>query len=95
MSKYQFFVQPNTHRQQFTFLNPDSETFLQEKQQLIAQGFEVEDDYIYAATEQEAVEKFKSNYIYALEEYNAANPISAFALSLSKLCIDVFKRKRN
>ncbi|WP_299018155.1 hypothetical protein [uncultured Photobacterium sp.] len=93
--KFQFFVKPNTNRQAFTFLCPESETFLNEKKQLLEQGFQVEGDYIYAETEKEAIEKFKSNYVYALEEYNAANPITALVMSLTNLVMSVFKRNKN
>lgn len=92
MAKYQFFVLPNTDRRQFTFLDSASETFLREKEQLIAQGFEVEDDLIYAGNEKEAVEKFKSNYITALEDYNASHPETALASTVIELFRSAKKR---
>lgn len=96
MAKYQFFCKPNTNRKEFTFLNPTSDTFPREKEQLLAQGFEVEDDYIYADSEPEAIEKFKSNFIYATEEYAASNPESAFIIFLKESLhsiIKAFKKK--
>jgi len=96
MSKYQFFCKPNTNRKEFTFLNSASDTFLQEKEQLLVQGFEVEDDYIYAETESEAIDKFKSNYLYAIEEYTVSNPASGVFYQLNQLIKFVFNifRKR-
>ncbi|MGF1701490.1 hypothetical protein L4D09_14420 [Photobacterium makurazakiensis] len=96
MEKFQFFCKPNTGRKQFTFLNPSSDSFLQEKEQLLSEGFEVEDDYIYAKTESEAVEKFKSNYIYATEEYVASHPESGLFIFLKEslfTLIKVFRKK--
>ncbi|GAB3515517.1 hypothetical protein [Photobacterium alginatilyticum] len=92
MAKYQFFVLPNTDRRQFTFLDSASETFLREKEQLIAQGFDVEDDLIYAGNEKEAVEKFKSNYISALEDYNASHPETTLASTIIELFRSAMKR---
>ncbi|CZF79048.1 hypothetical protein GCE9029_01225 [Grimontia celer] len=80
-NKYQFFTIPNSKRQKFTYLDMASNTFLEEKDALLAQGYEVEDDSIYADSAQEAVEKYKSNYIYALEEYNtSSNPFYSLIL---------------
>lgn len=80
-NKYQFFTIPNSNRQEFTYLDMASITFLEEKDALLAQGYEVEDDSIYADSAQEAVEKYKSNYIYALEEYNtSSNPFYSLIL---------------
>lgn len=79
--KYQFFCIPGTDRKEFTYLDMSSATFLKEKKALLAQGVEVEDDVIYAENSSEAVEKFKSNYIYALEEYNrSTNPFYTLLL---------------
>lgn len=85
MAKYQFFTQPNTNRRNYTFLNSDSESFIKEKEQLMQQGFIVEDGYIYADNVKEAAEKFKSNYFYALDEYNASYPESGFVIFVREL----------
>ncbi|KXI21941.1 hypothetical protein [Photobacterium sanguinicancri] len=71
MAKFQFFRQGDNEKA-FTFLNPESDTFLEEKDQLLEQGFEVEGDYIYADTQEEAIEKFKSNFVYLTQEYAAS-----------------------
>ncbi len=79
--KYQFFTIPTSDRKKFTFLDMSSSTFLVEKEKLLSQGFEVEDDAIYAENSNEAVEKFKSNYVYVLEEYNiSTNPFYSLLL---------------
>lgn len=49
MAKYQFFSIPASNRQQYTFIDMASPTFLIEKAALLAQGFEVEEDFIDAA----------------------------------------------
>ncbi|CEO41260.1 hypothetical protein [Photobacterium kishitanii] len=69
MSKFQFFCMPNTDRKKFTYLKMDSDSFMVEKNQLLKLGFEVEDDVIFADTADEAIDKFNSNYVYALQEY--------------------------
>lgn len=81
VNKYQFFTVPNSKRQKFTYLDMASPTFMVEKENLLAQGFEVEEDSIYADSAQEAVEKYKSNYVCALEEYNTStNPFYSLIL---------------
>ncbi|KPA51379.1 hypothetical protein VT25_14705 [Photobacterium leiognathi subsp. mandapamensis] len=83
--KFQFFTLSND-RKQFTFLDMSSSTFLKEKETLLSQGFEVLDDVIYAETSEEAVEHYKSNYIYVLEEYNrASNPFYIIIDSIKNL----------
>lgn len=49
MAKYQFFSIPASNRQQYTFIDMASPTFLIEKAALLAQGFEIEEDFIDAA----------------------------------------------
>ncbi|MGF1725637.1 hypothetical protein [Photobacterium nomapromontoriensis] len=81
INKYQFFCIPDSNRKKFTFIDMSSDSFLTEKEVLLSQGFEVEDDVIYAENSKEAVEKFKSNYVYALEEYNtSSNPFYSILL---------------
>lgn len=58
------------------------------------QGFVVDGDYIYADNEKEAVEKFKSNYLYALDEYNASYPDSGFVIFVRELFRVVLRRMR-
>ncbi|MBP2701371.1 hypothetical protein [Photobacterium lucens] len=83
--KFQFFTLSND-RKQFTFLDMSSSTFLKEKETLLSQGFEILDDVIYAETSEEAVEHYKSNYIYVLEEYNrASNPFYIIIDSIKNL----------
>ncbi len=74
-TKYQFFTIPNSDRKKFTFLDMASETFLIEKAGLLEQGFEIEDDVILAESADEAVEKYKSNFTYVMEDYNASTNV--------------------
>ncbi|MDE1208876.1 hypothetical protein [Vibrio aestuarianus] len=90
MTKFQFFCKPGSERKEFTYLDMSSDTLSDEKAQLLQLDFEVEDDVIYASTAEEAVEKFRSNYLYALEEYNNAHPSSAFI----SLVIESYKEVR-
>ncbi|MGY4024964.1 hypothetical protein ACW5WQ_03245 [Aeromonas rivuli] len=71
MSKYQFFRQGQDPAS-VTFLLMSSPSFLPEKEQLLAQGFEVVGDYIQADSDQEALEKFRSGMLEPLEEYTKA-----------------------
>lgn len=71
MSKYQFFRQQQDTAS-VTFLPMSSPSFLSEKAQLLEQGFEVVGDYIDAADDQEAVEKFRGGMIEPLTEYTKA-----------------------
>ncbi|MBV7413422.1 hypothetical protein [Aeromonas sp. sif2433] len=81
MAKYQFLTIPASNRQSYTYLDADSPTFTLERNALLAQGFEVEDDFIYANTPAEAVEKYRSNFTYVAEEYAQSNAIyAAFSL---------------
>ena len=41
MARYQFFSIPASNRQQYTFIDMASPSFLTEKAELLAQGFEV------------------------------------------------------
>ena len=86
MSKFQFFCMPDTERKEFTYLKMDSDSFIIEKNQLLKLGFEVEDDVIFADTPKDAIEKFKSNYVYALQEYadSSAGGLGTFILESYK-----------
>ncbi|MBP3139530.1 hypothetical protein ACTFQF_19270 [Aliivibrio fischeri] len=92
MAKYQFFCIPNSDRKKYTFLDMASESFLKEKSVILAQGFEVEDDVIYAETSEEAVEKFKSNFVYAVDEYGKADVSYGFAIFIQSIYKKLFKK---
>ncbi|MGY3864270.1 hypothetical protein [Aeromonas bivalvium] len=93
MSKYQFFRQgqdPVT----VTFLPMSSPSFLSEKEQLLAQGFEVVGDYIDAANETEALDKFKSGMIEPLSEYTKATEAGGLYYFIAGLWEALHKRIR-
>lgn len=71
MSKYQFF-RLGQDPASVTFLPMSSPSFLSEKAQLLEQGFEVVGDYIDAADDKEAIDKFRSGMIEPLAEYTKA-----------------------
>ncbi|EGQ9764619.1 hypothetical protein ACS6BV_004738 [Vibrio alginolyticus] len=87
MEKYQFFCQPGKERKSFTFLHMGSDTFLLEKDQLLASGLEVDGDVIFASTDEEAIEKYKSNFTHLTEEMNNSHEESA----LPNAAIEVFR----
>ena len=90
MPKYQFFCIPNSNRKKFTYIDMGSSSFLNEKQQLLDQGFEVDDSYILASTHQETIDKFKSNYTYVSQEYSNADPSAGLATFL----IEIYKKSK-
>lgn len=71
MSKYQFF-RLGQDPASVTFLPMSSPSFLPEKAQLLEQGFEVVGDYIDAADDKGAIDKFRSGMIEPLAEYTKA-----------------------
>ncbi|PLC56462.1 hypothetical protein [Photobacterium carnosum] len=93
MAKYQFFCLPNSNREKFTYLDMADEQFIEQKKQLLAAGFKVEDDVILAETDEKAVEHFKSNFIYVMEEYNNANFITALINAIINGYKSVFYKK--
>ncbi|WP_373975772.1 hypothetical protein NT239_03175 [Chitinibacter sp. SCUT-21] len=70
MAKYQFFQLSENGAKQVRFLRSDREDFLQAKEILLQQGFEVIGDMIYASNDQEAIDHFNQGMIYPLSEYN-------------------------
>lgn len=90
--KFQFFTL-NNDRSQFTFLDMSSSTFHKEKEVLLSQNYEVLDDVIYAKSSEEAVEHYKSNYMYLLEATKATNPLYSLILFFIESARAYFKRK--
>lgn len=93
-NKYQFFTIPDSNRKQYTYLDMASETFLVEKASLLEQGYDVEDDAIYADSADEAVEKYKSNFVYALEEYNASSNPFYSVVQLHKWLLGLWTKSK-
>ncbi|MFM5253202.1 hypothetical protein ACEUBK_03595 [Aeromonas hydrophila] len=85
MAKYQFFSIPASNRQQYTFIDMASPTFLPEKAALLAQGFEVEEDFIDAVNPREAVEKYRSNFLYVADEIGKSDAGYAAAIAVQVL----------
>jgi hypothetical protein len=95
MARYQFFTVPASNRQQYTFVDMASPTFLIEKEALLAQGFEVEEDFIDAHSREEAVEKYRSNFLYVADEIGKSDSSYAAATALMEMGKKLFGRKAN
>ncbi|MCK2084667.1 hypothetical protein HB860_12065 [Aeromonas sp. 3925] len=93
MARYQFFSVPTSRRQQYTYVDMASPTFLIEKEALLAQGFEVEEDFIDAATPREAVEKYKSDFLYVADEIGKSDESYAAATAMLEMGKQIIGRK--
>ncbi|GLT19615.1 hypothetical protein GCM10007938_33970 [Vibrio zhanjiangensis] len=91
--KFQFYSNKEFGKENFTYLNMGDETFLTEKEQLIKLGFEVDGDVIMAESVEEAIEKYKSNFIYVIEDYSNSHPESALANFFIEMYKSIFKKK--
>ncbi|MFQ2103538.1 hypothetical protein ACK33R_03845 [Aeromonas rivipollensis] len=95
MARYQFFSIPASNRQQYTYVDMASPSFLTEKAALLAQGFEVEEDFIDAHSREEAVEKYKSDFLYVADEVGKSDSSYAAASALMEMGKKLFGRKTN
>lgn len=95
MARYPFFSIPASNRQQYTFIDMASPSFLTEKAALLAQGFEVQEDFIYAASPQEAVEKHRSDFLYVADEVGKSDSSYAAVSALMEMGKRLFGRKTN
>ncbi|MFB2863278.1 hypothetical protein [Aeromonas sp. MdU4] len=93
MAKYQFFSIPASNRQQYTFIDMASPTFLTEKEALLAQGFEVEEDFIDATSPSEAVEKYHSNFLYVADEVGKSDVGYAAAIAMMEIGKELLGKK--
>ena len=91
MPKYQFFTFPYNQKTDFTYLEMDTETFLEEKEGLLEQEFEVDGEPIYADNAEAAVEKYQSRFSRTVEDYNK----SFLSYILIEGLIALWKRVRN
>ncbi|WP_421271728.1 hypothetical protein [Aeromonas taiwanensis] len=85
MARYQFFSVPASNRQQYTYIDMASPSFLTEKAALLAQGFEVQEDFIDAANPTEAVEKYKSDFLYVADEVGKSDASYGVMVALQEL----------
>ncbi|MGE6170241.1 hypothetical protein ACLHZW_13400 [Aeromonas media] len=95
MARYQFFSIPASNRQQYTYVDMASPSFLAEKAALLAQGFEVEEDFIDAHSREEAVEKYQSDFLYVADEVGKSDSSYAAASALMEMGKKLFGRKTN
>ncbi len=66
-----------------------------EKAALLAQGFEVQEGFIYAASPQEAVEKHRSDFLYVADEVGKSDSSYTAASALMEMGKRLFGRKTN
>ncbi|QLG87165.1 hypothetical protein HQ393_02265 [Chitinibacter bivalviorum] len=85
MAKYQFFELTQDGKKLVRYLCTDLINFTQEKDRLLAQGFEVMGDMIYAGNEEEAIAHFNSGMVYPLEEYNKSNIVGGLFYCVKSL----------
>lgn len=84
--KYQFFTLPADNEQSLQYLDMSSADFIAQKSNLLAQGFTVSGDVIYAANAADAVSQYNSGMIAPLAEFNAASsPVYSLVLWLQSL----------
>lgn len=91
MSKYQILA-TRPDAPDFTLLEMDSPTFLEEKRQLLEQGLEVVGDIIHAATREEAIAHHRGGFGYLSREYSAATPAGGAAWMVMGLVDEMKKR---
>ncbi|CAH0535502.1 hypothetical protein VST7929_03072 [Vibrio stylophorae] len=72
MAKFQFFQQEIDGSKTTTYLDMRSESFIEEKEQLISAGFEVVGDVIDAPSAEDANQKFKMGFITPVGDYTNA-----------------------
>ncbi|KOO03186.1 hypothetical protein [Vibrio nereis] len=88
MFEYQFFAKPDEKKGSFIYLIVGSERYLAEKEQLLKLGFEIEGKSIHAETLEKAIEAFRTNYTYEIEEYSYS---SVFGEDLENFVVESFK----
>jgi FtsH-binding integral membrane protein len=87
--KYQFFTRPDIQQQPVQYLDMSTADFIAQKTSLLAQGFVVSVDVIYAA----AVSQYNSGMIAPLAEFNAASsPVYSVVVWLQSLTAMFFRR---
>ncbi|MFM7967220.1 hypothetical protein ACF2JD_02115 [Aeromonas sp. A-5] len=93
MARYPFFSIPASNRQQYTFIDMASPSFLTEKAAPLAQGFEVQEGFIYAASPQEVVEKHRSDFLYVADEVGKSDSRYTAASALMEMGKRLLGRK--
>ncbi|WP_028450881.1 hypothetical protein [Chitinibacter tainanensis] len=89
MAKYQFFQRGSGHSKEVRYLSTERSDFLAAKEALLAAGFEVHGDMIYAADDASAIAHFNSGMIYPLEEYNKAHSMGGLYYFLTGIASSI------
>jgi len=91
--KFQFFTLPGDQLQPVQYLDMSTADFIVQKTSLLAQGFIVSGDVIYAANATDAVNQYNSGMIAPLAEYNAASsPVYGLVVWLQSLKAKLWHR---
>jgi len=85
MPKYQFFTFPYNQTTDFTYLEMGTDSFQEEKENLLAQDFEVDGEPIYAKNAKEAVKTYQTGFTRVVEDYNKSLPVYALIHGLIEL----------
>lgn len=93
MPKYQFFTVSPDQTTDFTYLEMGTDTFLEEKESLLGQDFEVDGEPIYAKDAIRAVRIYKTGFTRSVHEYNLSNPLYALVHGLTELIRTIAKRR--
>jgi hypothetical protein len=92
MPKYQFFKSARDPQLEVRYLSAQATDFLTQKEVLLAQGFEVVGDMIYARDEAEAIAHYNNGMSYAVAEYGKSNALIGLYYALAGLW-DVAKKR--
>ena len=91
--KYQFFTFPADNEQPVHYLDMSAADFIAQKSTLLAQGFIVSGDVIYAENATDAMSQYNSGMIVPLAEFNAASsPLYSLVVWLQSLKTKLFHR---
>lgn len=91
--KFQFFTLPGDQQKPVQYLDMSTADFIVQKTSLLAQGFVVSGDVIYAANATDAVSQYNSGMIAPLAEFNAASsPVYSVVVWLQSLTATLFRR---
>ncbi|WP_375753594.1 hypothetical protein [Vibrio sp. HN007] len=95
MPKYQFFTFPHNQTADFTYLDMSAEDYLQDKQALLEQNFELDGHPITAENPKEAVKKYNRDFSRVTQEQAKGNLMCVLFGALMALSKWVRKKASN
>ena len=93
MPKYQFFTFPCHQATDYTYLDMGTGSFLEEKESLLEQDFEVDGEPIYAKNANVAVKIYQTGFTQSVHQYSLSNPLYALVHGISDLTFKAVKRR--